>query len=63
MAHVDMTRLILPEAQAAEAREAQARAYLSATDWMVLRAAETGTPVPEDIRAARAEARACLSSG
>lgn len=38
-----------------------AAAYLASTDWMVIRAAEAGKPVPDDILQARAEARAVLS--
>jgi hypothetical protein len=47
------------EAQAAERERItqQARAYLDSTDWMVIRAAETGVPVPADVAAARAAAR------
>jgi hypothetical protein len=47
------------EAETAErARAAEAaRRYLAETDWMVIRAAETGKPVPEDVATARAEAR------
>jgi 2,4-dienoyl-CoA reductase-like NADH-dependent reductase (Old Yellow Enzyme family) len=41
---------------------AEARAYLADTDWMVIRAAETGTPVPDDVTAARAAARATISN-
>lgn len=36
----------------------EAARRLAATDWMVIRAAEGGTPVPEDIAAARATIRA-----
>ncbi|MCJ8138613.1 hypothetical protein [Falsirhodobacter halotolerans] len=41
---------------------AEAAAYLADTDWMVIRAAEGGKPVPDDITARRAAARAALSS-
>ncbi|MCJ8139347.1 hypothetical protein [Falsirhodobacter halotolerans] len=41
---------------------AKATAYLADTDWMVIRAAEGGKPVPDDIIARRASARAALSS-
>lgn len=54
-----------PAEALAEARAptiAAARAYLAETDWYVTRAAETGTPIPDDIAAARAEARATASS-
>ena len=37
-----------------------AREYLAETDWMVIRAAETGTPVPDDVSTRRAEARKSL---
>lgn len=37
---------------------AEARAYLSSTDWYVIRMQETGEPVPEDVLAKRAAARA-----
>jgi len=36
-------------------------AYLTQTDWLVLRAAETGTPIPDDIRVKRTEARTAIS--
>ncbi|MBL4917991.1 hypothetical protein [Szabonella alba] len=44
------------EATAATAR-AEALAYLASTDWMVIRAAETGKAMPEDVAEARAAAR------
>jgi hypothetical protein len=34
-----------------------ARRFLATTDWYVVRFAETGIPIPEDIRIARQEAR------
>lgn len=47
-----------PEGQPDPAIErAEARAYLSATDWFVTRQVETGKAVPDDIAAKRAEAR------
>jgi hypothetical protein len=36
---------------------ARARAYLDATDWYVVRAAETGIPVPAEIEEGRKVAR------
>lgn len=36
----------------------EALEYLASTDWMVLRAADGGKSVPEEIKQARAEARA-----
>ncbi|WP_151718683.1 hypothetical protein [Gemmobacter serpentinus] len=50
------------EAEARAPAIAQARAYLTETDWYVTRQAETGTPIPDDIAAARAKARAVASS-
>lgn len=43
-----------------EKENAKHRAYLSATDWYVIRSIETGTPVPDDITKARAAARAAI---
>ena len=40
---------------------AEAQAYLDSTDWMVTRQAETGRPIPEDVKARRAAARETLS--
>ena len=34
-----------------------AKAYLADTDWLAVREAETGTPIPADIRTKRTEAR------
>lgn len=41
-------------------RNAEARAYLAKTDWYVVRFAETGQAIPDDIRAARETARASV---
>ena len=41
--------------------EIEAQRQLAATDWYALRLAETGRPMPAEIRGARAEARATLS--
>lgn len=40
--------------------KAEAHAYLNSTDWMVVRFAEVGTPIPEEVKAKRAECRALL---
>ncbi len=34
--------------------------YLASTDWYVIRALETGVPVPQDVREARARAREAI---
>ena len=36
--------------------------YLKQTDWYTARLAETGKPIPEDVKAARAQARLDISS-
>ena len=36
----------------------EALEYLASTDWMVVRAVEGGKPMSEDVKRARAEARA-----
>lgn len=38
----------------------EARAYLAATDWYVIRLQENGTPIPQDILEAREAARASV---
>jgi hypothetical protein len=40
---------------------AEARAYLSSTDWYVTRKAETGQAIPPAVIAERAEARARIT--
>jgi len=54
---------IAAEAATAERARAiaEARRYLAETDWMVIRASETGKPVPEDVIAARAAARKIIT--
>ena len=53
------------EAEAAQrARDAgDARRFLADTDWMVIRATETGKPMPEDVAAQRAAARKAIAGG
>ena len=49
-----------PEPTAAELAQreiAERLAFLASTDWYVARYAETGEPIPDDVRAARAAAR------
>ena len=40
---------------------AEAQAYLDSTDWMVTRHAETGRPIPDDVKARRQAARETLN--
>jgi hypothetical protein len=60
---VDWSQRITAAARDAEDARLRALRYLAKTDWLVLRAAEGGKPVPEDIRKAREEARAMASGG
>ena len=47
--------------ETAESKRSEARAYLIRTDWMILRYAETGTEVPQEVLQERANARALLN--
>lgn len=50
--------LYLPTAeQIKERANIEARAYLSSTDWYVIRLTETGEPVPEEVSRKRKSAR------
>ena len=49
------------EAEAREAATAAARAYLTETDWYIVRRMETGASVPREIGTARQAAREVLS--
>lgn len=40
--------------------KAEAQAYLNQTDWYVVRFAETGVPIPDDVKQGRAAARLLL---
>jgi hypothetical protein len=57
---------MIPSHVAALASEAQAvtnasaRAYLASTDWMILRQIDSGIACPDDVKAARAVARASI---
>lgn len=51
-----------PEELKLEAARANAAAFLRDTDWMVIRAFETGKEIPEEIAQKRADAREILSS-
>lgn len=56
-----MTRITAPTTARRLERQQAARAYLAETDWMVIREAETGKPMPDDVRQRRAAARQILS--
>ncbi|MEQ4616715.1 MAG: hypothetical protein ABN482_01565 [Corticimicrobacter sp.] len=64
MSKIDLSGLRTTEQKAAESAHAEqqrinaeARAYLSSTDWYVTRRRETGQDVPPDIAAKRQAAR------
>lgn len=48
------------EKEKQERTNQEARAYLSQTDWYVIRLQETGESIPEDILQKRADARASV---
>lgn len=49
------------EARDAERRKQEAQNYLNSTDWMVIREAEKGIPVPTEITEKREIARQTIS--
>lgn len=62
---IDWNKMKTAEQKAAEAATAEqacinaaARAYLTSTDWYILRLQETGEPVPLDVLEQRSAARA-----
>lgn len=65
---VDLSKLITAAQKQAEAKAAEqaadrlaASSYLAETDWYVTRFAETGTPIPDQVRHLRATARASFT--
>lgn len=50
-------RPVLTPEQEQKIKNASARAYLSSTDWYVIRSQETGEKIPQEIAEARAKAR------
>jgi hypothetical protein len=50
----------ITDAKAQEQINAESEAYLASTDWLIIREADDGTPCPQDIRTARAAARASI---
>ena len=46
---------------ATDARITELQTYLSSTDWYAIRYADSGEPMPEEVRAKRAEARLEIS--
>lgn len=52
----------IPDSVKAEERIAELESYLASTDWYAIRESETGADIPADIKQARADARAEISS-
>ena len=62
--NIDFTQLQSEDPMLADAENAKdqaARSYLAATDWMVVRQAETGKPVPGIVTQKRQQARVQIS--
>lgn len=62
VADVSGRPVLAERAPAVPDEKALARRYLSETGWYVERFAETGKPIPEEVRALRQAAREVLSS-
>jgi hypothetical protein len=43
-----------------EKENQEALSYLSSTDWYVIRSLDSGEPIPDDVKAGRAQARAAI---
>lgn len=68
MSKIDFSLVVTAEAKAAAAQLEEVRigiaaasAVLAESDWMVIREAEGGPPVPDEIRALRQDARDLIS--
>lgn len=48
------------DAHEQELIDRNSKAYLSSTDWYVMRAMDSGEPIPDDVKKKRAEARAAI---
>ena len=65
---IDLTKMVtkaMKEENAAnaarEAKNAEARLYLAATDWLLLRQIETGKAIPSTVATARQAARLAIT--
>lgn len=68
MSNINFSNVKTAEMKAEEANQVEqdaidteARAYLSSTDWYLVREMETGVPTPQEIKDARQEARLKVS--
>lgn len=48
------------ESELQKEKDTKNRLYLKETDWYVVRQMDDGTPIPEDVKTKRAEARAAI---
>lgn len=58
---IDFSKAVEPSDIAEESAKTAARAHLDATDWYITRFVEIAVPVPAEVTASRAAARATLS--
>jgi hypothetical protein len=62
MPNIDFNRAISASRAASEDARAEAARVLAETDWIVIRTAETGVPLPQHIASLRKQARQTLSN-
>lgn len=55
-----LEKVKLPADYECEQKASEAKAYLADTDWYGWRLVEEGTPIPEDVKQLRAEARKAI---
>lgn len=55
-----LAKIKTPEDYERDRKATEAKAYLAETDWYGWRLVEEGTPMPEDIKQLRAEARKAI---
>ena len=58
---IDFSKAVEPSDKAKEAAKAAAKLHLQETDWYITRFVEIAEPVPAEVTASRAEARATLA--
>lgn len=61
MPKIDWGQVVTEKDRKAEAARQEAQQFLKETDWMVIRAAEGGKPMPDDVTEKRKAARARLT--
>lgn len=61
MSNVDLSQAIDAAQRDRDNAKVEALSHLQATDWMVVRSVETGTPLPANVAKSRRQARALLN--